>query len=114
MEIFLTILGIIVYIFIGVLCYWTLILIDYKKSKTKQSLGCWLSEFSDNNSIDGFTETREQSYFCFSIFWIVSLPFYVILILFHHIICLFSNIVKKILKINQLNEIINQLIIIAT
>ena len=27
----LIILGIIVYIFIGVLCYWTSILIDYKK-----------------------------------------------------------------------------------
>lgn len=35
MKIFLIILGIIVYIFIGVLCYWTLILIDYKKQKTK-------------------------------------------------------------------------------
>ena len=45
MKIFLIILGIIIYIFIGVLCYWTSILIDYKKSKTKQSLGCWLSEF---------------------------------------------------------------------
>lgn len=34
-KIFLFILGIIVYIFIGVLYYWTLILIDYKKQKTK-------------------------------------------------------------------------------
>lgn len=99
MKIFLIILGIIVYIFIGVLCYWTLILIDYKKSKTKQSLDCWLSEFSYNNSINGFMETREQSYFCFSVFWIVTLPFYVVKMLFYHIICLFSNIIKKILGI---------------
>ena len=101
MEIFLIILGIIVYIFIGVLCYWTSILIGYKKSKTKQLLSYWLSEFS----IDGFFDTRENSYFCFSMFWIVSLPLYTIVMLFHHIICLFSNIVKKILKINQSNEI---------
>ena len=99
MKIFLIILGIIVYIFIGVLYYWALILIDYKKSKTKQSLGCWLSEFSYNNSIDGFMETREQSYFCFSVFWIVTLPFYAVMMLLYHIICLFSNIIKKILGI---------------
>ena len=104
MEIFLIILGIIVYIFIGVLCYWTSILINYKKSKTKQSLNCWLIS-EDDISTDGFFDIREHSYFCFSMFWIITLPFYVILILFHHIICLFSNIIKKILKINQLNEI---------
>lgn len=69
MKIFLIILGIIVYIFIGVLCYWASILINYKKSKTKQSLGCWLSE--DDFSVDAF-DTREHSYFCFSMFWIVS------------------------------------------
>ena len=68
MKIFLIILGIIVYIFIGVLCYWTSILIGYKKSKTKQLLSYWLSEFSDDISIDGFFDTREQSYFCFSMF----------------------------------------------
>ena len=105
MEIFLIILGIIIYIFIGVLCYWTSILIGYKKSKTKQSLGCWLSEFSVDTSVDGFMDTREHSYFCFSMFWIVSLPLYVIAKLFYNTICLFSNIVKKILKINQLDEI---------
>lgn len=68
---------------------------EIKKSKTKQSLGCWLSEFSYNNSIDCFMETREQSYFCFSVFWIVTLPFYAVMMLFYHIICLFSNIIKK-------------------
>lgn len=105
MEIFLIVLVIVVYIFIGVLCYWTSILIGYKKSKTKLILSYWLSEFSDDISIDGFFDTREQSYLCFSMFWIVSLPLYTIVMLFHHTICLFSNIVKKILKINQLNEI---------
>lgn len=105
MEIFLIILGIIVYIFIGVLCYWISILIGYKKSKTKQLLSYWLSEFSDDISIDGFFDTREQSYFCFSTFWIVSLPLYTIVMLFYYIVYLFSNIIKKILKINQLNEI---------
>lgn len=105
MEIFLIILGIIVYIFIGVLCYWISILIGYKKSKTKQLLSYWLSEFSDDISIDGFFDTRENSYFCFSMFWIVSLPLYAIAKLFYYIVYLFSNIVKKILKINQLNEI---------
>ena len=105
MEIFLIILGIVVYIFIGVLCYWISILIGYKKSKTKQLLSYWLSEFSDDISIDGFFDTREQSYLCFSMFWIVSLPLYTIVMLFHHIVCLFSNVIKKILKINQLNEI---------
>ena len=105
MEIFLIILGIIVYIFIGVLCYWTSILIDYKKSKTKQSLDCWLSEFSYNNSIDGFMETREHSYFCFSMFWIVTLPLYIVAKLFYYIVYLFSNIIKKILKIDKLEKI---------
>ena len=95
MEI-LIIFGVIVtYIFIGVLCYWISILIGYKKSKTKQSLGCWLSEFSYDNSIDGLMETREQSYFCFSVFWIITLPFYVVVMLFYYTICLFSNIIKK-------------------
>lgn len=105
MEIFLIILGIVVYIFIGVLCYWTSILIGYKKSKTKQLLSYWLSEFSDDISIDGFFVTRKQNYLRFSMFWIVSLPLYTIVMLFHHIVCLFSNIIKKILKINQLDEI---------
>ena len=105
MEIFLIILGIVVYIFIGVLCYWISILIGYKKSKTKQLLSYWLSEFSDDISIDGFFDTREQSYLCFSMFWIVSLPLYTIVMLFHYIVCLFSNIIKKILKINQLDKI---------
>lgn len=105
MKIFLIILGIIIYIFIGVLCYWSSILINYKKSKTKQSLSCWLSEFSVDTSVDGFMDTREHSYFCFSMFWIVSLPLYVIAKLFYNTICLFSNIIKKILKINQLDEI---------
>ena len=105
MEIFLIVLVIVVYIFIGVLCYWTSILINYKKSKTEETLDYWLSEFSSDISIDGFFDTRKESYFCFSVFWIVSLPIYAIVMLFYHIICLFSNIIKKILKINQLDEI---------
>ena len=104
MEIFLIILGIIVYIFIGVLCYWTSILIDYKKSKTKQSLSYWLSEdyiYTD----DLFFDIRKHSYFCFSMFWIVTLPLYIVEKLFYYIAYLFSNIIKKILKIDKLEKI---------
>lgn len=96
MKIFLVVFGIIVaYIFIGVLCYWTSILIGYKRSKTKDSLNYWLNEIYDG-------DTREQSYFWFSVFWIVALPLYVVALLFYYIGCLFSNIIKKILKVNKL------------
>jgi CDP-diglyceride synthetase len=101
MKIFLIIFGIIVvYIFIGVLCYWISILIDYKKSKTKRTLNDWLNEICD----EGITrDTRESSYFYLSMFWIVTLPFYIIVSLFYFIGYLFSNIIKSILKINKLD-----------
>lgn len=102
MKIFLIIFGIIVaYIFIGVLCYWISILIGYKKSKSKNSLNYWLNEFCDDGSM---MDTREQSYFWFSMFWIITLPFYIIVMLFYFIGLRFSNIIKKILKINQLDK----------
>lgn len=105
MEIFLIVLVIVVYIFIGVLCYWTSILIDYKKSKTKQSLSCWLVS-EDDISADGlFFDIRKHSYFCFSMFWIVTLPLYIVAKLFYYIVYLFSNIIKKILKIDKLEKI---------
>ena len=103
MEIFLIILGIIVYIFIGVLCYWTSILIDYRKSKTKQSLSYWLSE--DLSPDDFSLCIRKYSYFCFSMFWIVTLPLYIVEKLFYYIAYIFSNIIKKILKIGKLEKI---------
>lgn len=102
MKIFLIIFGATVaYIFIGVLCYWTSILIGYKKSKTTNSLKYWLNEICDDAS---FTDTREQSYFWFSVFWIIALPFYIVVLLFYYISYLFSNIIKKILKINKLEN----------
>lgn len=98
MKIFLIIFGIIVaYIFIGVLCYWTSILIGYKKSKTKIPLDNWLDEICDEGNI---RDTRESGYFWFSVFWIISLPIYIIALLFYFISYLFSNIIKNILKIN--------------
>ena len=104
MEIFLIILGIIVYIFIDILCYWTSILIDYKKSKTKQSLSCWLNE--DYISDDGLSHfKRNDIYFYFSKFWIITLPLYIIAKLYYYITYLFSNIIKKILKIDKLEKI---------
>lgn len=102
MKIFLIIFGAIVaYIFIGVLCYWTSILIGYKKSKTKNSLNYWLNEICDDVS---FNDIREQDYFWFSVFWIITIPFYIVVLLFYYISRLFSNIIKKILKINQLDS----------
>lgn len=95
MKMFLIIFGIIVYIFIGVLCYWTSILINYKKSKAKRSLNDWLNEIND----DGVTR-RKQSYFWFSVPWIITLPIYVVIFLLYFIACQFSNIIKKILKID--------------
>lgn len=102
MKIFLIIFGIIIaYIFIGILCYWTSILIGYKRSKTKNSLNYWLNEICDDGN---FMDIREQSYFWFSVFWIITLPFYIVVLLFYFIACQFSNIIKKILKINQLDS----------
>lgn len=102
MKIFLIIFGATVaYIFIGVLCYWTSILIDYKKSKTENSLKDWLNEVCDDSK---FNDTREQDYFWFSVFWIIALPFYIVVLLFYYISCLFSNIIKKVLKINKLED----------
>lgn len=100
MKIFLIIFGsVIAYIFIGVLCYWTLILTGYKKSKTKNSLKYWLTEICE----EGFVcDTRESGYFWFSVFWIVTLPFYTVVLLFYYIGCLFSKIIKSILKIHKL------------
>lgn len=100
MKIFLIIFGIIVvYIFIGVLCYWASILICYKKSKTKNSLNYWLNDYYEGSSI-----TREQNYFWFSAFWIITLPFYIVVMLFYFIGLQFSNIIKKILKIERMND----------
>ena len=100
MKIFLIIFEIIVaYIFIGVLCYWTSILINYKKSKTKNSLNYWLNGWYEDSSI-----TREQNYFWFSAFWIITLPFYIVVMLFYFIGLQFSNIIKKILKIERMND----------
>lgn len=100
MKIFLIIFGIIVaYIFIGVLCYWTSILIGYKKSKTEKPLNDWLNEVCDEGNI---RDTREASYCWLSVFWIIALPFYTVVLLFYCISCLFSNIIKNVLKINQL------------
>lgn len=102
MKIFLIIFGIIVaYIFIGVLCYWASILICYKKSKTKNSLNYWLNEICDEGN---FMDTREESYFWFSAFWIITLPFYIVGMLFYFIGLQFSNIIKKILKIERMND----------
>lgn len=106
MKTFLIIFCVIIaYIFIGVLCYWTLILSGYKKSKTKNSLKYWLNEICEE-SCSGFyfSDTREQGYFWFSVFWIVALPFYSVVLLFYYISCLFSNIIKKILKVNKLED----------
>ena len=100
MKIFLIIFGIIVaYIFIGVLCYWTSILICYKKSKSKKSLNYWLNDCYEDSFI-----TREQNYFWFSAFWIITLPFYIVVMLFYFIGFQFSNIIKKILKIERIND----------
>jgi CDP-diglyceride synthetase len=102
MKIFLIIFGfIIAYMFIGILCYWISILIDYKKSKTKRPLEDWLNEPYNSCFIN---DTRESNYFYFSIFWIGTLPFYIVVQLFYFIGCLFSSIIKKILKINQLDS----------
>lgn len=102
MKIFLIIFGIIVaYIFIGVLCYWTSILICYKKSKTKKSLNDWLNDWLDEGS---FMDTREETHLWFSTFWIITLPFYIVVILFYFIGLQFSNIIKKILKIERIND----------
>ena len=102
MKIFLIIFGATVaYIFIGVLCYWTSILIDYKKSKTENSLKDWLNEVCDDGK---FNDIREQDYFWFSVFWIITIPFYIAVLLFYYIGCLFSNIIKKVLKINKLEN----------
>lgn len=101
MKIFLIIFGIIVaYIFIAVLCYWISILIGYKKSKTKRPLDEWLNEICDEGNI---RDTRDSSYFYLSMFWIITLPFYIAVLLFYFIGYLFSNIIKNILKINQLD-----------
>lgn len=101
MKIFLIIFGIIVaYIFIGVLCYWASILICYKKSKTKISLNYWLNDLDESS----FMDTREETHFWFSAFWIITLPFYIVVILFYFIACLFSNIIKKILKVERIND----------
>ena len=96
MKVFLIVFGIVVaYIFIGVLYYWTSILICYKKSKTKKSLNYWLNDY------EGSFITNEQNYFWLSVFWIITLPFYIVIILFYFISFIFSNIIKKILKINE-------------
>lgn len=101
MKIFLIIFGIIVaYIFIGVLCYWSSILIGYKKSKTEKPLNDWLNEICDEGNI---RDTREAGYCWLSVFWIVTLPFYIVVLLFYFIGYLFSNIIKNVLKINQLS-----------
>lgn len=102
MKIFLIIFGaIIAYIFIGVLCYWTSILIGYKKSKTTNSLKYWLNEICDDAS---FNDIREQDYFWFSVFWIITIPFYIVVLLFYYISRLFSKIIKRVLKINKLEN----------
>lgn len=94
MKIFLIIFGIIIaYIFIGVLCYWTSILIGYKKSKTERPLNDWLNEICDEGNI------RESGYFWLCVVWIISLPMYIIALFFYFIGYLFSNIIKNILKI---------------
>jgi hypothetical protein len=95
MKIFLIVFGIVVYIFIGVLCYWISILIDYKKSKSKNSLNYWLNEFNSDE-----VTKRKQNYFWFSAPWIITLPIYAVILLFYFITCQFSNIIKKILKID--------------
>lgn len=100
MKIFLIIFGVIIaYIFIGVLCYWISILIGYKKSKSKKPLNDWLNEICDEGNI---RDTRESGYFWLSVFWIITLPMYIIAYLFYFIAYLFSNIIKKILKVNKL------------
>lgn len=102
MKVFLIVFGIIVaYIFIGILCYWTSILIGYKKSKTKRPLNDWLNEICGEGFI---SDTRESGYFYLSMFWIITLPFYAVILLFYFIICQFSNIIKKILKIDILEN----------
>lgn len=101
MKTFLIIFGIIVnYIFIGVLYYWILILIDYKRSKTKRTLNDWLNEICDEGNI---RNTREQGYFWEAVFWVIMLPIQIVVLLFYFITCLFSNIIKNILKINKLD-----------
>jgi hypothetical protein len=101
MKIFLIVFGIVIaYIFIGVLCYWSSILIGYKKSKTKRPLNDWLNEICDEGII---RDTRESSYFWLSVFWIILIPMYIVALFFYLIGYLFSNIIKNVLKINKLN-----------
>lgn len=101
MKIFLIIFGIIItYIFIGVLYYWTSILIGYKMSETKRNLNNWLNEICDEGNI---SDTREQGYFWEAVFWIIMLPMRMLATLLYFISCLFSNIIKNILKINELD-----------
>lgn len=102
MKIFLIIFGIsVAYIFIGVLYYWTSILIGYKNQKQKIPLNDWLNEICDEGNI---RDTRESSYFWSSVFWIISIPMHIIALSFYFIGYLFSNIIKNILKINQLGS----------
>ena len=102
MKIFLIIFGaIIAYIFIGVLYYWTSILINYKKSKTKRPLNDWLQEYCDEGFI---CDTRENCYFGDAMLWAIMLPMYMVALSLYFICSLFSNIIKNILKINKLDD----------
>ncbi len=93
MKIFLIVFGIIVaYIFIGVLCYWIPIKIDYKESKTKKPLNEWLNEFHKEAN---FCDVRSEYYRWSAMFW----PIYILAVLTCFIISSFSYLVKKILKI---------------
>lgn len=88
-------IGIILYIFIGVLTYWGAVLSDYRRSKPSKPLEVWLDEYCDAGFIT--RDTRDNCYFWFAVFWIVTLPFCIVGYSIYYITKFFSFFIKKML-----------------
>ena len=81
------IIGIILYIFIGVLVYWEAASFDYRRLKPGKPLEVWLDELCD----DGFVcDTRDNCYLWFAAFWAITLPLHIVGYFIYYTTKLFS------------------------
>lgn len=96
MIIFITVtIGIILYIFIGVLVYWVAALFDYRRLKPGKPLEVWLDEYCDAGFIT--RDTRDNCYFWFAAFWVITLPLHIVEYFIYYITKFFSFFIKKML-----------------
>ena len=97
MTIFIKVaIGIILYIFIGVLVYWGAALFDYRRSNSTKSLEAWLNEYCDSAFA---RDTRDNCYFWFAAFWAITLPLHIVGYFIYYIAKFFSSFTKKMLVV---------------